>query len=83
MLLWATAEDHGYESNLWATYRQWSDVLGGHVNRGERGTKIIFWNVTTGAVLDKNTGEEREGKRFFLREYTVLDLSRPVRRFGT
>src|SRR5208283_5445461 len=74
MLLWAMAEEHGYESNLWATYRQW-DMLGGHVNRGEHGTKIIFWNVTTGAVLDKNTGEEREEKRFFLKEYTIFNLS--------
>ena len=74
MLLWAMAEEHGYESSLWGTYRQW-DMLGGHVNRGEHGTKIIFWNVTTGAVLDKNTGEERDEKRFFLREYTVFNLS--------
>lgn len=74
MLLWATADEHGYESSLWGTYRQW-DMLGGHVNRGEHGTKIIFWNVSTGAVLDKDTGEEREEKRFFLREYTVFNLA--------
>jgi len=74
MLLWATAEEHGYESNLWATYRQW-DMLGGYVNRGEHGTKIIFWNVTAGAVLDKDTGEERKQKRFLLREYTIFNLS--------
>jgi antirestriction protein ArdC len=93
MLLWATAEENGYESNLWATYRQW-DMLGGHVNRGEHGTKIIFWNVTTEAVFDKDTGEEQEEKRFFLREYTVFNLAqcggealdrfriaRPVREF--
>src|SRR5450759_5168886 len=23
LLLWSAAEEHGYESNLWATYRQW------------------------------------------------------------
>jgi antirestriction protein ArdC len=93
MLLWATANDNGYESNLRATYRQW-DMLGGHVTRGEHGTKIIYWNVNTEAVLNEDTGEEREEKRFFLREYTVFNLSqcggealnrfrnaRPVREF--
>jgi antirestriction protein ArdC len=73
MLLWDAADEHGYDSSLWGTYRQW-DMLGGHVNRGERGTKIIFWNVSTKTVFSQDTGEEKEEKRFFLREYTVFNL---------
>ncbi len=59
LLLWGAAEEHGYESSLWATYRQW-DMLGGHVNRGERSTKIIYWNVTNQTVVDRQTGVEKE-----------------------
>ena len=73
LLLWSAAEEHGYEANLWATYRQW-DMLGGHVNRGEHGTKITYWNVTNQTVVDQNTGDEKEQRRFFCREYTVFNL---------
>ena len=41
LLLWDAAGEHGYQSNLWGTYRQW-DTLGGHVNRGERSDKNHF-----------------------------------------
>jgi antirestriction protein ArdC len=73
LLLWSAAEEHGYESNLWATYRQW-DMLGGHVNRGQHGTKITYWNVTTQTVLNESTGEDEEQRRFLCREYTVFNL---------
>jgi antirestriction protein ArdC len=73
LLLWSAAEEHGYESNLWATYRQW-DMLGGHVNRGQHGTKITYWNVTTQTTIDQRTGEEKEERRFFCKEYTVFSL---------
>jgi len=74
LLLWSAAEEHGYESNLWATYRQW-DMLGGHVNRGEHGSRIIFWNVTTETEFNDATGKDTDKKRFFLREYTVFNLA--------
>ena len=73
LLLWSAAEEHGYESSLWATYRQW-DMLGGHVNRGEHGTKITYWNVTNQTVFNDSTGEDEEKRRFFCREYTVFNL---------
>ena len=73
LLLWDSAGEHGYQSNLWATYRQW-DALGGHVTRGERATKIIFWNVTSTATIDKATGEEKNEKRFFCKEYSVFNI---------
>ncbi len=74
LLLWATAETKGFDSNLWGTFRQWKS-LGGHVNKGEHGTKIIFWNVVLKDRLDQNTGEEVEEKVFFAREYTVFNLA--------
>ena len=60
--------------NLWGTFRQWQS-LGGHVNKGEHGTKIIFWNVVLKIHLDQDTGEKVEEKVFFAEEYTVFNLS--------
>ena len=74
LLLWATAEMKGFDSNLWGTFRQWKS-LGGHVNKGEHGTKIIYWNVVLKSNLDRDTGEEVEEKVFFAREYTVFNLT--------
>ena len=74
MLLWCAAETKGFDSNLWGTFRQWKS-LGGHVNKGEHGTKIIYWNVVLKTHLDRDTGEEVEEKVFFAREYTVFNLA--------
>ncbi len=74
LLLWSAAEANGWDSNLWGTFRNWQS-LGGFVNKGEHGTKVIYWSVTTEVVTDKTTGEEREERRFFARQYTVFNLA--------
>jgi len=61
----------GHKSGLWATYRAWSR-LGGHVKRGERGTKVTYWNVTDDETESDAGGKPK--KRFFLRQYTVFAL---------
>ena len=73
MLLWVTTEEQGYESNLWGTYRQW-DMLGGHVKRGECGTKVIFRTANTQTVLSDFAMEEKKAKCLFYREFTVFNL---------
>ena len=84
LLLWDASTEHGYQSDLWGTYRQW-DMLGGHVNRGQRATKIIFWNVTNKMAIDRTTGEEKAEKRFFCKEYSVFNIDQcggePLDRF--
>jgi len=93
LTLWAAAEAKGFESSLWGTYRQWKS-LGGYVRRGEKGTRIIWWNVTTETTIDNQTGEEQEEKRYSCRDYVVFCLDqtggealnrfqveRPVREF--
>lgn len=44
LLLSAVAEAEGYESPLWATFRQ-IDNLGGKVIKGEKATPIVFWKI--------------------------------------
>jgi antirestriction protein ArdC len=44
------------------------------VNRGQRATKIIFWNVTNKTTVNRTTGEEKDEKRFYCREYSVFNI---------
>lgn len=73
LLLWGTAQAKGFDSDLWATYRQWAE-LGGHVEKGQKGTHIVFWRVATETTIDKHSGEETEDRRFYCRQYTVFNL---------
>lgn len=43
-LSWA-CEQKGYEHNEWLTYKQ-ADAKGGQVRKGEKGTPVIFWNIS-------------------------------------
>jgi antirestriction protein ArdC len=40
--LWARADQMKYPDSIWATYKQWF-MLGAQVNKGEKGTQIIFY----------------------------------------
>jgi antirestriction protein ArdC len=44
LLLWATAEDKGYTTGWWATYKQW-ESLGAQVRKGEKATYGIKWST--------------------------------------
>lgn len=75
LVLWASAEAHGFQSGTWATYRQWNDI-GAQVRRGETGTHVILWkkqerDESTSADSD---GEDR-GARFFARSFVVFNQS--------
>src|SRR3546814_10307867 len=75
LVLWASAEAHGFQSGTWATYRQWTEV-GAQVRRGETGTHVILWkkqerDEPTSADSD---GEERSA-RFFARSFVVFNQS--------
>jgi antirestriction protein ArdC len=72
LLLWLAAEKGGWDSGLFGTYRQWQD-LGGHVNRGEKGTRIVYWSIVSRTVVD-DAGEQKEEKFPFARTYTVFAL---------
>ena len=59
---------------LWSTFKGWKK-LGGSVRRGERGSLVVFWDVSereTGET-DPNGAPVKE-PRFLLRTYTVFNL---------
>jgi antirestriction protein ArdC len=39
--LWAYAEESGYSSRVWGTYRQWAEA-GAQVRPGEKAALVVF-----------------------------------------
>jgi antirestriction protein ArdC len=75
--LWMAAEAAGHSSPFWMTYRQ-SQLLGGQVRKGERGTVAIFYRTYQPWETDENEddeGEEGEGPRTrrILKSFTVFN----------
>ena len=60
----------GYESPLWLTFRQVSQ-LGGSVRKGEKACPVVFWKQMT--TEDKESGEQK--KKYLLRFYHVFNVS--------
>lgn len=42
LVLWATAQNKGYTSGTWGTYKQWQE-LGCQVRKGEKSANVVFW----------------------------------------
>ena len=58
----------GYESNSWATFKQWAE-LGASVKKGEKSTAIFFFSV-----LEKQDSKTKEKNSFgFWKSYSVFN----------
>jgi antirestriction protein ArdC len=70
--LWMAAEAAGHGSPFWMTYRQ-SQLLGGQVRKGERGTIAIFYRAYQTEEPDE--GDEAAGQRTrrVLKSFTVFN----------
>jgi len=72
LALLSIAERKGYDSGLWATYKQWQE-LGAAVKKGEKSATVVLWKTS-------KKGEEegdQEGRRetFFARAYHVFNVA--------
>jgi antirestriction protein ArdC len=76
LLLWAAADERGYQRADWLTYRQAQD-LGGQVRKGERGTGIVFAGRFTPEAEKERASTLEEDPRAipFLRWYTVFNVA--------
>jgi len=63
---------NGYGSPYWLTYKQ-AIERGGHVRKGEHGTRIVFWKIGTREIEDAD-GDTIERKSIVLRYYTVFNV---------
>src|SRR5262249_23282639 len=66
--------EHAYEAKWWATYRQWQ-ALGRQVQRGQRGTQIVFWRPVVRTVTVNDDGEEKTDSFPILRTWTVFNVA--------
>src|ERR1700722_12273126 len=70
LALWATAEEKGYTSGTWGTYRQWSEI-GAQVKKGEKATFIVFYKELEYAA-DSEAGDTETTTRLFARATPVF-----------
>lgn len=70
--LWMAAEAAGHASPFWMTYRQ-SQVLGGQVRKGERGTVAIFYRAYQAEEADEGDELADRRTRRVLKSFTVFN----------
>jgi antirestriction protein ArdC len=70
LALWATAEEKGYTSGTWGTYRQWAEI-GAHVKKGEKAAFIVFYKELEFAAKSE-TGDAETTTRLFARATPVF-----------
>ena len=72
VMLWASAMERGFSSPIWMTFRQAHD-LGAHVQKGEKGTLVVYANTFTRE--EQGAEGEMEVRHIpFLKGYTVFNV---------
>jgi antirestriction protein ArdC len=69
LVLWATAMSKGYNSNVWATFKQWQDI-GAQVKKGEKSTGIVFWSKVD---IKSDAANDDKQARMFAKGYNVFN----------
>jgi antirestriction protein ArdC len=62
LTLWASADEKGYGSGIWGTYKQWTEA-GAQVRKGEKSAYIVFYKEFTVASEDGD-GDETDTRLF-------------------
>jgi antirestriction protein ArdC len=72
-VLWATAQEKGYKSGLWGTYKQWQE-LGAQVRQGEKSMAIVFWKFFDHKESNNDESEDSKSNRIpMARDYAVFN----------
>jgi antirestriction protein ArdC len=62
----------GFKNPFWATYKQ-INALGGHVEKGQKSTIVVFWKLNE--ITEKDKENEKESKKIpFIRYYNVFNI---------
>jgi antirestriction protein ArdC len=72
VVLWVIAQQCGYGTPFWATYRQWLE-LGAQVRKGEKGSLVLFYKAFK-VEPDPNI-EDDDGERRTARSFTVFNAA--------
>ena len=68
-LLWVYQFSEGYQSGIWATYKQWQE-RGAQVRKGEKASQILFWKMME---QKPNQDNEEQSFRMFARWSRVFN----------
>jgi hypothetical protein len=68
--LWAYAEEFGYSSGVWGTYKQWAEA-GAQVRQCEKAAFVVFYKELAVAA-DPETGDAETAARLFARATPVF-----------
>ena len=68
--LWAYAEEFGYSSGTWGTYKQWTEA-GAQVRKGEKAAYVVFYKELEFAA-ESETGDAETATRLFARATPVF-----------
>ena len=72
LLLWATAQEKNYSTNLWLTFNQ-AKELGGHIKKGEKSTMGVFWG-SRDVERDDGDGNVETHHSLFAKAFNVFNL---------
>jgi antirestriction protein ArdC len=70
--LWADGMLRGFDSESWATYRQWRE-LGANVRKGERGAVIVFYKKAEADPLEEDRQRKAKDTRLIARASWVFN----------
>jgi antirestriction protein ArdC len=72
LVLWATAQEKGYTSGTWATYKQWQE-MGCQVRKGEKSANVVFWKFFDGEESEQSEAEKPARRVPMARDYWVFN----------
>ena len=69
LALWATADEKGFSSGVWGSYKQWTQA-GAQVREGEKAAYVVFYKQIT--VAAENRDSDNGKSRLFARATPVF-----------
>ena len=74
VVLWCIAEECGYATGQWATFRQWKSA-GASVRKGEKAAPVVFWKKLDRKAEDDD--DDGNAKKAFMmaRGYSVFNVA--------
>lgn len=73
IMLWASAIEQGFTAPMWMTLRQ-ANELGGKIQKGSRGSLVVYADKITKQETNDSTGETEEQVIPFMKGYTVFNV---------
>jgi antirestriction protein ArdC len=72
VILWAIAQERGYKSGTWATFKQWQD-LGAQVRKGEKSAHVVFWKFFDRDEATEEESTKKGGKIPMAKDYWIFN----------